>query len=70
MTWIGKTVFPEFTTESQTVPERPDWKTRDGEAEVGDGVQGLPGVSGRLHEHAGIVTCAADHPICPVLELN
>lgn len=43
----------EFTSEPKALPQRPDRQTRDGEAEVGNGVQGLPGVSGWLHEHAG-----------------
>lgn len=43
----------EFTSEPETLPERPDRQAGDGEAEVGDGVQGLPSVCGQLHEHAG-----------------
>lgn len=43
----------EFTAEPKAVPERPHRQTSDGETEVGNGVQGLPGVCGRLHEHAG-----------------
>lgn len=43
----------EFTSEPEALPERPDGQTSDGEAEVGNGVQGLPGVSRWLHEHAG-----------------
>lgn len=49
----------EFTSEPKAVPERPDREARDGEAEVGNGVQGLPGVRRRLHEHAGT---------CPLLQ--
>lgn len=45
--------LPEFTVEPQTIPEWPDRQTSDGETKVGNGVQGLPGVCGRLHEHAG-----------------
>lgn len=44
---------PEFTPEPEAFPERPDGQAGDGEAEVGHGVQGLPGVCGRVHEHAG-----------------
>lgn len=43
----------EFAVEPQALSERSHRKACDGEAEVGDGVQGLPGVGGRLHEHAG-----------------
>ena len=43
----------EFTSQPQALPQRADRQTRDGEAEVGDGVQRVPGVGGRLHEHAG-----------------
>lgn len=43
----------EFTSEPEALPQRPDRQTSDGEAEVGNGVQGLPGVGGWLHEHAG-----------------
>lgn len=43
----------EFTSEPEAIPERPDRKTSDGEAEVGYGVQGLPGVCGWVHEYAG-----------------
>lgn len=43
----------EFTSEPEALPERPDRKTSDGEAEVGYGVQGLPGVCGWVHEYAG-----------------
>lgn len=43
----------EFTSEPKALPQWPDRQTRDGEAEVGNGVQGLPGVGGWLHEHAG-----------------
>lgn len=46
---------PEFATESEAFPERSDGETGDGEAEMGDGVQGLPGICGRIHEHAGTV---------------
>lgn len=45
----------EFTVEPEAIPERPHRQTGDGEAEVGDGVQGLPGVRGRVHEYAGEV---------------
>lgn len=47
------TSFVEFTSEPKTISERPDWKASDGEAEVGYGVQRLPGVCRRVHEHAG-----------------
>lgn len=43
----------EFTSEPEALPQRPDRQTSDGEAEVGNGVQGLLGVGGWLHEHAG-----------------
>ena len=43
----------EFTSQPQALPQRADRQTRVGEAEVGDGVQRVPGVGGRLHEHAG-----------------
>lgn len=46
-------VSPEFTSEPEALPQRPDRQACDGEAEVGHGVQGLPGVCGRIHEHAG-----------------
>lgn len=44
----------EFAAEPQALSERSHGKACDGEAEVGHGVQGLPGVRGRLHEHAGV----------------
>lgn len=47
--------FPEFATESEAFPEWSDRETGDGEAEMGDGVQGLLGICGRIHEHAGTV---------------
>lgn len=50
---LGLCIFLEFTSEPEAFPQRPDRQARDGEAEVGNGVQGLPGVSGWLHEHAG-----------------
>lgn len=43
----------EFTSEPEALPQRPDRQTSNGEAEVGNGIQGLLGVGGRLHEHAG-----------------
>lgn len=46
-------LFAEFAVEPQALSERSHRKACDGEAEVGDGVQGVPGVGGRLHEHAG-----------------
>lgn len=45
--------FAEFTSEPKTIPEWPDRQTSDGEAKVGYGVQGLPGLCRRVHEHAG-----------------
>lgn len=44
----------EFATEPKALSERSNGKACDGEAEVGYGVQRLPGVGGRLHEHAGM----------------
>ncbi len=44
----------EFAAEPQALSERSHRKACDGEAEVGYGVQGLSGVCGRLHEHAGM----------------
>merc|ERR1712168_1062156 len=38
--------------EPETVSERAHRQTRDGQAQVGHGVQGLSGVGGRLHEPA------------------
>ena len=43
----------EFTAEPKAFPERPDRKAGDGKTEVGYGVQGLPGICGWIHEHAG-----------------
>lgn len=43
----------EFTSEPEALPQRPDRQTSNGEAEVGNGIQGLLGVGGWLHEHAG-----------------
>jgi len=43
----------EFAVKPQALSERSHRKACDGEAEVGDGVQGVSGVGGRLHEHAG-----------------
>lgn len=48
----------EFASEPQTIPQWPDRQTSDGETKVGDGVQRLPGVCGRVYEHAG-----EQHPI-------
>lgn len=43
----------EFTSEPEALPQRPDRQASNGEAEVGNGIQGLFGVGGWLHEHAG-----------------
>lgn len=60
-------VFLEFTSEPQALPQWPDRETRNGEAEVGNGVQGLPGVSGWLHEHAGEKDSKRLYFVCLVL---
>ena len=59
---FGLQVFPGNETinytivvnasEPKAVPERANGKSRDGQAEVGNGVQGLPGIGRQLHEHA------------------
>lgn len=46
-------MYLEFTSEPEALPQRPDRQTSNGEAEVGNGIQGLLGVGGWLHEHAG-----------------
>ena len=43
----------EFTSEPEAIPERPHRQTSDGETEVGNGVQRLPGVCRWVHEYAG-----------------
>lgn len=43
----------EPAPQPKALPQRADGETGDGEAEVGDGVQGLPRLRRRLHEYAG-----------------
>lgn len=40
--------------ESQAFPERADWTPGHDQTQVGDGVQGLPGLSGLVHECSGM----------------
>lgn len=61
--WTQFLSFSEFTTESEAFPERSDGEAGDGEAEMGDGVQGLPGICGRIHEHAGTVFVCKKPPL-------
>lgn len=42
----------EPAPQPKALPQRADGETGDGEAEVGDGVQGLPRLRRRLHEYA------------------
>lgn len=56
--WEGRAVLiralpAEPAPQPKALPQRADGETGDGEAEVGDGVQGLPRLRRRLHEYAG-----------------
>ena len=45
-----------YATEPQAIPEWPHWKAGDCKAQMGHGIQGIPGVYGQLHERTGKTT--------------
>ena len=63
-TWISNESFytlkrldtTGYATEPQAVPEWPHGKAGDCKAQMGHGVQGIPGVYGQLHERTGVAT--------------
>ena len=49
-------LYTGYATEPQAIPEWPHGKASDRKAQMGHGVQGLPGVYRQLHECTGMTT--------------